>query len=132
MMLKLAVTQVERAMSDVSESVNRPDQTFTSLVDRIQAIGRAAHNLSDTSEKETIEANVNPASGKINATIVAFQFYDKLSHRLAHVSKSLDALGKLSGTRRVSTILTSATVEEALMLSCSDQQDGEPGDNELF
>lgn len=158
-MLNLAVTQLERTMSDGSESVNALTETFASLIGGIQAIGMAAKNLPDTPEKATIEANVNPAAEKINTAIIAFQFYDKLSQRLAHVSNSLDALGKLiaNPTRLFNpyewhglqamikskytieqdrimfeAILSGATVDEALALSTKGKQQEDDGDVELF
>ncbi len=95
LMLNLAVAQLEWTMKEGNESVDTLTDTFASLVGGIQAIGMAAENLPDTPEKSTIQANIEPATNKINAAIVAFQFYDKLSQRLAHVSNSLDALGHL-------------------------------------
>jgi hypothetical protein len=160
LMLNLAVTQIERTMSDGSESVNALTETFASLIGGIQAIGMAAQNLPDGPEKATIEANVRPAAEKINGAIVAFQFYDKLSQRLAHVSNSLGELGKLiaSPTRLYNpyewhglqamikskytieqdrimfeAILSGASVEEALALSAKEAPAAkDEGDVELF
>jgi len=157
-MLNLAVAQLEKTMSEGHESVDTLTETFASLIGGIQAIGMAAENLAETPEKQTIQANVEPAKEKINSAIVAFQFYDKLSQRLAHVSNSLAELGKLVETPTrlynpyewhglqamikskytieqdrimFDAILNGATVAEALALSqqkCGDEQ----SDIELF
>jgi len=159
-MLNLAVAQLEKTMSDGHESVDTLTETFASLIGGIKAIGMAADNLPDTAEKETIISNVKPAGEKINGAIVAFQFYDKLSQRLAHVSNSLAELGKLIETPNrlynpyewhglqamikskytieqdrvmFDAILNGATVEEALAKSQGDEQANEDqGDIELF
>jgi len=159
-MLNLAVAQIEKTMCEGHESVDALTETFASLIGGIQAIGMAAQNLPDTPEKATIEANVKPAAEKINMAIVAFQFYDKLSQRLTHVSNSLAELGKLieSPTRLYNpyewhglqamikskytieqdrlmfdAILEGKTVAEALALAQTwEQQDSGDGDIELF
>lgn len=95
MMLNLAVMQIERTLNEGDESINALTDTFASLIGGIQAIGMAAENLPYSPEKSTIETNIKPSADKISSAIVAFQFYDKLSQRLNHVSHSLDALGKL-------------------------------------
>lgn len=160
LMLNLAVAQIEKTMSEGHESVDTLTETFASLIGGIKAIGMAAENLSETPEKETIQANVAPATEKINAAIVAFQFYDKLSQRLAHVSNSLAALGKLIETPTrlynpyewhglqamikskytiehdrlmFDAILNGASVEEALALAKGTAEKEKPeGDIELF
>ncbi len=160
LMLNLAVAQLERTMSEGHESVDTLTETFASLIGGIQAISMAANYLPETPEKETIQANVTPATEKINAAIVAFQFYDKLSQRLAHVSNSLAALGKLIETptrlynpyewhglqamikskytieqdrKMFDAILTGATVKEALALVPSvPEESTQEGDVELF
>lgn len=160
LMLNLAVAQLEKTMSEGHESVDTLTETFASLIGGIKAIGMAAENLPETPEKETIQANVVPATEKINAAIVAFQFYDKLSQRLAHVSNSLGALGKLIETPTrlynpyewhglqamikskytiehdrlmFDAILNGASVEEALALAEGTAEKEKPeGDIELF
>lgn len=159
LMLNLAVAQLEWSMKEGNESVDTLTDTFASLVGGIQAIGMAAENLPDTPEKNTIKANIEPATDKINSAIVAFQFYDKLSQRLAHVSNSLAALGHLidEPTRLFNphewhglqamikskytikqdrimfeAILNGATIEEAHQLSVSENNDDGNDDIELF
>ena len=159
LMLNLAVAQLEKTMTEGEESVNTLTDTFSSLIGRIQAISRAAEHLSDTPEKMTILDNVHPATNKVNKAIIAFQFYDKLSQRLSHVSRSLDALGALIGDpsrlynpyewyglqamikskytieqdrRMFEAILSGATLEEALTDVNIEQAESGEGEIELF
>jgi hypothetical protein len=44
-----------------------------------------------------IEASCAAVSGQMQHAIIAFQFYDKLSQRLGHVSRSLEELAGLVG-----------------------------------
>ncbi len=158
LMLNLAVAQLEKTMKEGNESVNDLTDTFASLIGGMQAIGMATENLPESTEKKTIKANIEPATAKINTAIVAFQFYDKLSQRLAHVSNSLAALGNLieEPTRLYNpyewhglqamikskytikndrimfdAILNGSTVEEAQQL-CVDEDNEKDDDIELF
>ncbi|MCP4322706.1 MAG: hypothetical protein GY787_12845, partial [Alteromonadales bacterium] len=47
--------------------------------------------------KLIIEGSTSTALDKVHSAIIAFQFYDKLSQRLDHVSESLSALTTLIG-----------------------------------
>lgn len=99
MMLYLAVAQIEVSMSEGDDSVNSLTDSFTSMAGSVQTIEMAAGDLPDTEElraiRETILHTCSTVSGKMAASIVAFQFYDKLNQRLAHVTHSLSALADL-------------------------------------
>lgn len=95
MMLNLAVSRIEKAMKDGDDSVTTLADLFTSLMGNVGIIGRAADKLADSHEKETIQSNFNMVSKKMNEAIVAFQFYDLLTQRLSHISRTLAALGEL-------------------------------------
>jgi hypothetical protein len=94
-MLNVALTQVERSMTDGDESVNALTKLFISLMGKVQVILMASESLPDTREKQAIMENCREVSATINDVIVAFQFYDKLTQRLSHVSLNLSALGDL-------------------------------------
>ncbi|MBN2644346.1 MAG: hypothetical protein JXR59_02610 [Desulfuromonadaceae bacterium] len=159
LMLNLAVAQLEKTMTDGEESVNTLTDTFAALIGRIQAISRAAENLPETAETTTILGNVEPAVKQVNRAIIAFQFYDKLSQRLAHVSNSLTALGKLieeparlynpyewyglqamikskytieQDRQMFEAILAGASLEEVLSASPADATQNPEGEIELF
>ncbi len=95
MMLNLALSQVERSMTEGDESINALTKLFTSIVGKVQVINMASETLSESREKTAIQDNCNSTVQKVNEVIEAFQFYDKLSQRLSHVCLSLSALAEL-------------------------------------
>ena len=94
-MLNLSVARLEHAMNDGEDSVETLTDSFTSLAASISTMGTAASDLPDSPIKETILRNWNAVSDKVHASIIAFQFYDKLSQRLVHISKSLSEMTDL-------------------------------------
>jgi hypothetical protein len=101
LMIELAAGQVEAAMRESNSSVEVLTDTFTSLAETLQVVETAIGTLPDTVGnglvKAEIESNARLVSQKIHHAIVAFQFYDKLAQRLAHVCHSLDGLAELVG-----------------------------------
>jgi hypothetical protein len=101
-MLELAAGQVEAAMRESNTSVEVLTDTFTSLADTLLLIDAAVSTLPDTvgngMVKAEIQDNTNLVSRKIHDAIVAFQFYDKLQQRLAHVCHGLDGLSEVVST----------------------------------
>jgi len=95
MMLNLSVARLEHAMTDGEDSVETLTDSFTSLAASISTMGTAASDLPESPIKETILRNWNAVSDKVHASIIAFQFYDKLSQRLVHISKSLSEMTSL-------------------------------------
>lgn len=101
--LNLAVAQIEMSMQDGDHSVSTLIDSFTTLSGCVQVIDSASSEIPDkpTTEtdcrsiRETVQTNVDLVAEKVGAAIVAFQFYDKLSQRLSHVSTSLSALSGL-------------------------------------
>ena len=94
-MLNLSVARLEHAMSDGEDSVGTLTNSFTSLAASISTMGTAASDLEDSSIKDTILRNWTAVSTKVNEAIIAFQFYDRLTQRLVHVSKSLSEMTDL-------------------------------------
>lgn len=88
-MLNLSVARLEHAMSDGEDSVETLTDTFTSLAASISTMGTAASDLPESDIKDTILRNWHSVSDKVHSSIIAFQFYDKLTQRLVHISKSL-------------------------------------------
>jgi len=99
LMLELAAGQVEAAMRESNTSVEVLTDTFTSLADTLQLIETAVSTLPDTVGnglvKSEIQGNTHLVADKIHQAIVAFQFYDKLQQRLAHVCHGLEELSGL-------------------------------------
>ncbi len=95
LMLNLALTQIERSMTEGDESVNALSKLFTSLIGKMQVISMASESLPESREKSAIMDNCGNVAQRVNEVIVAFQFYDKLAQRLSHVCISLSALAEL-------------------------------------
>ncbi len=94
-MLNLAVARIEHAMMDGDESISALTDSFTSLIKSVRAIETSAEQLENSESKTEIQHHSALVGNKSQAAIIAFQFYDRLSQRLHHVSKSLAALTEL-------------------------------------
>ena len=96
LMLELAAGQVEAAMRDSNSSVDVLTGTFTSMADSLASISQTVAAIPDTGENHGARTELatvtNEVSSLVHQSIVAFQFYDKLSQRLSHVCHSLGAL----------------------------------------
>ncbi len=101
-MLNLAVTQIDQSMNEGNASVSTLSSSFTGLATNLSDIQSSVAQLSEKNEssekmKLIIEGSTSTALDKVHSAIIAFQFYDKLSQRLDHVSASLSALTTLIG-----------------------------------
>jgi len=92
MMLNLAVAQIEYTMRDGDDSIDALSNSFTSIIETVETMARAGKSLPESEEKTTIMSNFEHVSDKVQTAIIAFQFYDKLTQRLNHVSNSLTTL----------------------------------------
>ncbi len=158
-MLNLAVAQITNAMTDGNESVAALADSFTSMAGNAQVISLAASELPPSNAKAEIAEKCDSISAQMRQTIIAFQFYDKLTQRLAHVANSLKALGDLVGDRdqlfnpyawrgmqekikskytmeaeraMFDALIKGATIEEALEVCKSIASKSEQDDVELF
>ena len=95
LMLGLAVSQIEVAMKDSGESVDQLANSFTTMFGHVQMIANLAKSLPDGEAREEIQNNCSFVGTKMQETIIAFQFYDRLVQRLSHVSHSIDDLAVL-------------------------------------
>jgi len=99
-MLQVAVGQIQVAMREGSDSVETLSGVFTSMMGSIKQISESMSDLEEANvelTKEMVEASCNQVESQIHGTIVAFQFYDRLSQRLGHVTDSLSSLSDLVG-----------------------------------
>lgn len=98
-MLGLAIGQIEIAMRDSNESVDVLTNSFTSMFEHLKTIEEATQKLPDDKQtlpiKQAIESDSRLVSAKMQEAIVAFQFYDKLTQRLGHVSHGIEQLAEL-------------------------------------
>ncbi len=104
LMLELAVGQIDSAMKEGNSSVEVLTDSFTSMAGYMRMMGQALESLPDNPAtadlKSTLIGHASEVAGRVQRSIIAFQFYDKLSQRLAHVSHSLEALGSLVTDQR--------------------------------
>lgn len=99
LMLELAAVQIEHAMKDSNTSVDVLTRSFTAMAGCMQEIVGKVEALpsdgaSGDAKAELLGATAN-VSGMVHQAIIAFQFYDKLVQRLAHVGLSLGELSDL-------------------------------------
>lgn len=92
LMINVAVARIEHAMLEGDDSINSLSQSFIEIVDSAKKITLSTNELEDSPTKVQIEKNCQDISQRVGSSIVAFQFYDKLSQRMVLVSKTLNSL----------------------------------------
>ena len=104
LMLALAVAQIEMSMRESDGSVEVLSNSFTSMVGQVKMIERNVAALPDSVEmtdaKTAIISSCATVSEMMHSAIIAFQFYDKLTQRLNHVTGSLGSLADLVNDQR--------------------------------
>jgi hypothetical protein len=95
-MMNLAVAQIEMSMTEGDDSVDTLTNAFTTMVGRVQAIESLVKEK-DGDEYQQVAQQCTAISSEMQHAIMAFQFYDKLTQRLSHVSHSLESLVDLVG-----------------------------------
>ena len=90
--LNVAVARIEHAMIEGDDSFTSLSQSFVEMINSAEQIMREAKGLEDSPAKKNIEENCLDISQRVGSSIVAFQFYDRLSQRMALVSKTLNSL----------------------------------------
>jgi len=103
LMLELAAGQIEHAMKDSNASVDVLTNSFTSIAGYVQSMSEALVSLPDDGaageKKSEVLSMAENVTGMVQQSIIAFQFYDKLTQRLTHVCQSLAALSGLVADR---------------------------------
>ncbi len=92
-MLNLAIAQIKQSMHEGMSSVDTLADSFTSLASNLNEIQTTI--VQQHTDNDSLKNLLNDSSEKVHSAIIAFQFYDKLSQRLDHVSHSLDSLTQL-------------------------------------
>jgi len=103
LMLNLSIAQIDLSISEGDHSVNALIDSFTYMSQQIDQIKVASKDiLSLDSATDTVQAHhdmltshTSELSEKMQQAVIAFQFYDKLSQRLAHVSHGLSGLAEI-------------------------------------
>jgi hypothetical protein len=101
LMLGIVVAQVRHAMEDSSASLNTLASSFSATSAHIEALKEA---LLEVGQQLPAELNVEARVAEINEqnikSVMAFQFYDRLSQRLDHVCGTVSALAALVADRQ--------------------------------
>lgn len=101
LMLNLAIAQIKQSMYEGNASVDTLALSFTALATNLQDIQVSIDHIDTDNHPENekvkviVQGSAATASDKVQSAIVAFQFYDKLTQRLDHVSHSLTSLTQL-------------------------------------
>jgi hypothetical protein len=90
--LNVAVARIEHAMIEGDDSFTSLSQSFIEMINSAEQITHETKELEDSPVKRNIEENCLNISQRVGSSIVAFQFYDRLSQRMALVSKTLNSL----------------------------------------
>lgn len=104
LMLELATAQIEAAMTDSNTSIDVLTDSFTTMAGYMGMINERLSTLPDEGEigitKREMCGAAEHVTGMVQQSIIAFQFYDKMSQRLSHVIHSLATLTELVGDQR--------------------------------
>ena len=94
-LLTVSVAQVEGSMKIGDESVNVLAGSFSTMVEDMNAIRDILIGLEPSAQRDSALARCMSTREKISASIVAFQFYDRLQQCLSHVSIGLQGLSAI-------------------------------------
>lgn len=94
-LLTLSAAQVDVIMEESDLAVNTLTDSFTDIVESMQTINSHLLALVDSAEREQALACCSNTQAKIQAAIVAFQFYDRMQQCLQHVTSNLRGLSHL-------------------------------------
>jgi len=103
LILNLSVAQIDLSITEGDHSVNTLIDSFTFMSQHIEEIQASSQNILDlVSDNEAAQSyntllasHTTELASKMQQAIIAFQFYDKLSQRLEHVSKGLSGLAEI-------------------------------------
>ncbi|KUJ71569.1 hypothetical protein [Thiomicrospira sp. WB1] len=103
LMLNLSVAQIELSINEGDHSVNTLIDSFTYMSQHLEAIEQSSQKIAHLSDQvdgmaehnASLLSQTSELSEKMHQAIIAFQFYDKLSQRLNHVSVGLSGLAEI-------------------------------------
>jgi hypothetical protein len=94
-MLILSAIQVEDMLNAADLSVNTLTESFTAIVDNMHVIYEHLLTLDNCKVREEALAQCLETTDKIQSSIIAFQFYDRMQQCLQHVTSNLKGLSEL-------------------------------------
>jgi hypothetical protein len=94
-LLALSAAQVDVILQESDLSVNTLTESFTDIVESMHAINNHLLSLDASDDRNQALACCSETKDKIQAAIIAFQFYDRMQQCLQHVTSNLRGLSKL-------------------------------------
>lgn len=94
-LLSLSAAQVEELLKEGDLSVNTLTESFTTLAEHMQVINGYLLALESGTIRDQALISCSETSDKIQSSVVAFQFYDRMVQCLQHVTSNLAGLSRL-------------------------------------
>ncbi len=94
-LLTVSVAMVQSSMQEGDSSVTSLADTFTAMIEDMQSIEKVVSSIAEGEVKQQALRHCQDMQGRIQSSIVAFQFYDRLQQCLEHVVSNLDGLSTL-------------------------------------
>lgn len=101
LILNLSVAQIDLSITEGDNSVNTLIDSFTYMSQHIEQIQTSSLKIAALAGESAqvlqneLESEASELAAKMSQAIVAFQFYDKLSQRLEHVSHGISGLAEI-------------------------------------
>lgn len=92
LMINVAVARIEHAMIEGDDSFTKLSESFVGIADAANRVTKETQNLDGSPINKSISTDCKNISNQVGNSIVAFQFYDRLSQRMTLVSKTLSSL----------------------------------------
>jgi hypothetical protein len=94
-LLTLSAAQVDVIMQESDVSVNTLTESFTDIVEHMQTINNLVQSLDASGTRDQALVCCSETKDKIQAAIIAFQFYDRMQQCMQHVTSNLKGLSTL-------------------------------------
>jgi len=94
-LLSVSSAQVEASMREGDDSVTTLTSSFAEIVGHLEDVRKELDDLEDGAVKDDIKKHCLLAHNKVNESIVAFQFYDRMQQCLEHVTSNLNGLSNI-------------------------------------
>jgi len=129
-MLFLAIAQIEIALRESDDSIEHLTEAFITVVDKESNIAKSIDRLQigdgEQEIRDSIKADAQVVTEKMQSAIVAFQFYDKLTQRLSHVGSSMEELSVLlKDEQRINLTAEWQILQEKIKSKYSMREEGE-------
>lgn len=103
-MLYLAVCQIETTLADSNGAVDTLTQSFLQLAQHTSQVNQQIQEIERVADLARFKADMAGTAAQIdsniNASIEAFQFYDRICQRLDHVARGLEQVSKVMADKQ--------------------------------